>query len=209
MPFTLPSLVDAETLSDALPRPEVLVLDTTVELVRPPDGGPYEVRSGRQAYTAAHIPGAVFADIPGELSDPQSPFPFTLPSPEHFAQAAGRLGIGDGVHAVTYAQDSPMWATRLWWQLCFFGFDAVSVLDGGLRAWQAAGLPLEDGPVSSRPGDLRRGTEKRARRRARGGGTDRRHQRRLSLSGQHADAARLPRRGAELLRTTRTDPRQR
>jgi thiosulfate/3-mercaptopyruvate sulfurtransferase len=150
MTFTLPPLVDVETLSGALRRPEVLVLDATVELVRPAAGGPYVVRSGRETYAAAHIPGAVFADISGELSDPRSPFPFTLPSAEHFTPAAGRLGIGDGVHVVVYAQDSPMWATRLWWQLRFFGFDAVSVLDGGLPAWRAAGLPLDDAPVIPR-----------------------------------------------------------
>ena len=44
-----------------------------------------------------------------------------------------------------------MWATRLWWQLRFFGFDAVSVLDGGLPAWRAAGLPLDTGPASYEP----------------------------------------------------------
>ena len=36
-----------------------------------------------------------------------------------------------------------MWATRLWWQLRYFGFDAVSVLDGGLPAWRASGLAAE------------------------------------------------------------------
>ena len=36
-----------------------------------------------------------------------------------------------------------MWATRLWWQLRYFGFDAVSVLDGGLPAWKASGRALE------------------------------------------------------------------
>jgi hypothetical protein len=37
-----------------------------------------------------------------------------------------------------------MWATRLWWLLCYFGHDDASVLDGGLVAWTAA-----DGPVGS------------------------------------------------------------
>jgi hypothetical protein len=37
-----------------------------------------------------------------------------------------------------------MWATRLWWLLCYFGHDDTSVLDGGLVAWTAA-----DGPVGS------------------------------------------------------------
>ena len=36
-----------------------------------------------------------------------------------------------------------MWATRLWWLLCYFGHDDTSVLDGGLVAWTA------NGPVGS------------------------------------------------------------
>jgi thiosulfate/3-mercaptopyruvate sulfurtransferase len=143
MSLSLPQLVNVATLSAHLDDPALRLFDATVHLRRPAEGGPYTVESGREAYAQGHIPGAGFADIPGELSDPDSPYPFTLPSAERFAGAAGRLGIGPGTHVVAYAQDSPMWATRLWWQLRFFGFDAVSVLDGGLPAWQAAGLPIE------------------------------------------------------------------
>ena len=136
-------LVDVAALAENLENPALRLFDATVHLLRPPDGGPYTVQSGRETYEVEHIPGAAFADIPGELSDPVSPYPFTLPSGARFAEAAGRLGIGEGTHVVAYAQDSPMWATRLWWQLRFFGFGAVSVLDGGLPAWRAAGLPTE------------------------------------------------------------------
>ena len=122
-----------------------------MELIRPAEGGPYTVRSGRPGYEQAHIPGAAFADIAGELSDPDSPFAFTLPAAERFAAAAGRLGIGSGAHVVVYAQDTPMWATRLWWQLRFFGFESVSVLDGGLPAWRTAGLPTEPGACAYEP----------------------------------------------------------
>ena len=87
--------------------------------------------SGRESYARAHIPGAGFADIPGALSDPASLFAFTLPAAEQFAAAVGRLGIGDGTHVVAYAQDTPMWATRLWWLLRYFGHADTSVLDGG------------------------------------------------------------------------------
>src|SRR5579863_10259482 len=80
--------------------------DATVFLRRAADGGPYTVESGRQSYARAHIPGAGFADIPGALSDPASPFAFTLPTAEHFAAAIGRLGIGDTAHVVAYAQDT-------------------------------------------------------------------------------------------------------
>jgi thiosulfate/3-mercaptopyruvate sulfurtransferase len=145
-------LVDVATLSENLANPALRLFDATVHLLRPPEGGPYTVQSGRATYEAEHIPGAAFADIPGELSDPVSPYPFTLPSGARFAEAAGRLGIGDGTHVVAYAQDSPMWATRLWWQLRFFGFSAVSVLDGGLPAWRAAGLDTETTPREYPPG---------------------------------------------------------
>jgi thiosulfate/3-mercaptopyruvate sulfurtransferase len=151
----LPPLIDPPSLAEALDRrSDILVLDTTVELVRPPGGGPYTVVSGRAEYDKGHIPGALFADIPGPLSDPESPFPFTLPAAERFAEAAGALGVGPGTHVVAYAQTSPMWATRLWWELRFFGFDAVSVLDGGLPAWRAAGLPVDARPVTPRPATL-------------------------------------------------------
>ena len=144
----LPALIDVATLAERLDDPALRIFDTTVELRRPPDGGPYAIESGRPAYDRGHIPGAAFADIPGALSEPDARFPFTLPGAAHFAAAAGRLGIGPGVHVVAYARESPMWATRLWWLLRFFGFDAVSVLDGGLPAWLDAGRELSIEPVA-------------------------------------------------------------
>ena len=151
MTLSLPPLTDVEALATVLDDPALRLFDATVNLIRPPEGGPYTVQSGRAEYERAHIPGAGFADIAGALSDPDSPLPFTLPTAERFAAAAGRLGIGDGTHAVIYAQDSPMWATRLWWQLRYFGFDAVSVLDGGLPAWNASGQALSDAAVEYPP----------------------------------------------------------
>jgi len=137
----LPRLVSPEELRDVLGDERVRVFDATVFLRRAVDGGPYTVESGYESYTRAHLPGAAFADIPGALSDPASPYPFTLPPADHFAAQAGRLGIGDGSHVVAYAQDTPMWATRLWWLLRYFGHEDTSVLDGGLPAWTAAGGP--------------------------------------------------------------------
>jgi thiosulfate/3-mercaptopyruvate sulfurtransferase len=144
-------MIDAQSLSERLAEPGLLVLDATVHLRRPPGGGPYRVESGREDYLSAHIPGAAFADVAGDLADPEARFPFALPSPERFARAAGALGIGAGKHVVTYSQASPMWATRLWWLLRYFGFDEVSVLDGGLAHWRALGLPVEVGPVETAP----------------------------------------------------------
>jgi len=147
----LPPLVDAETLAAQLGHPALRVFDATVHLRRAVEGGPYTVEAGHPGYEQAHIPGAAFADIPGDLSDTGSPYPFAVPSAGAFAAAAGGLGIGAGTHVVAYAQASPMWATRLWWLLRYFGFDDVSVLDGGLPAWLAHGLPTEPGDVRYPP----------------------------------------------------------
>lgn len=143
-------LIDPVALAARLGEPGLRIFDATVHLDRPPGGGAYSVRSGLAGYLDEHIPGAAFADIPGALSDPSSPFPFAFPDPERFAAAAAAIGIGDGTRVVAYSQHSPMWATRLWWLLRCFGFDDVEVLDGGLQAWRSAGLPLELG-VSSYP----------------------------------------------------------
>jgi thiosulfate/3-mercaptopyruvate sulfurtransferase len=140
-----PPLVGPEELGAALGDPRLRIFDATVFLDRGVAGGPYQVRSGRARYEEAHLPGAGFADIPGELSDPSSPFPFTVPSAEHFAFAIGRLGVSNEHHVVAYAQESPMWATRLWWLLRYFGHDGASVLDGGLVGWSARGGAVEQG----------------------------------------------------------------
>jgi len=142
-----PPLVDAETLTAQLGNPALRIFDATVHLRRAVEGGPYTVDTGWPEYQQAHLPGAAFADIPGKLSDTRSPYPFALPPAGAFAAAAGSLGIGPGTHVVAYAQASPMWATRFWWLLRFFGFDDVSVLNGGLPAWLAAGLATEPGDV--------------------------------------------------------------
>jgi thiosulfate/3-mercaptopyruvate sulfurtransferase len=92
------------------------------------------VRSGRADWERAHLPGSRFADLVVDLSDPDAPYPFTLPSPERFATAVERLGVGDTTLVVAYDSDVGMWAARLSWMLRV----------GGLRMWTAAGRPLSD-----------------------------------------------------------------
>ncbi len=145
------ALIDAPSLHRELDDPRLRVIDSTVFLRREVADGPYTVESGRRGYDEAHIPGAVFADIPGELSDAESPFPFTLPRPQAFARAMGELGVGPETRVVAYAQESPMWATRLWWLLRYFGFEDARVLDGGLRSWRSAGYPVSSASPAVEP----------------------------------------------------------
>lgn len=137
----LPLLVAPERLSGSLDDSALRVLDATVWLQLHPDGSEVTIESGRAAFEAGHIPGAGFADLV-ELSDPVRPAWFMLPEPERFAAGISRLGVGPGTHVVAYDGVDGVWATRLWWMLRAFGFEAVSVLDGGIAAWRTAGLPI-------------------------------------------------------------------
>src|SRR3954467_4683660 len=74
-------------------------------------------RSGRAAYDAGHLPGAVFVDLDTDLSAQPDPRGgrHPLPSPEDFAAALGRLGVGHETPVVAYDDAGGSIAARLWW----------------------------------------------------------------------------------------------
>lgn len=147
------SLVSTEWLASALGSPGLVVFDCTCILKPDPNGG-LMAESARPNYEEAHIPGAGFLDITGDLSDNKGAYRFTMPTPEDLAQRFGEHGIGDGTAVVLYARDNPSWATRMWWMLRVAGFDNAAVLDGGLAKWIAEGRPTETGSVTLPPATL-------------------------------------------------------
>jgi len=100
-------------------------------------------RSGRAAYDAGHLPGAVFVDMDAVLAAPASPAEgrHPLPEPERFAAGIAELGIGDGDMVIAYDDAGGVMAARLVWMLRALGHDAA-LLDGGLLAYDG---PLEAG----------------------------------------------------------------
>ena len=70
------------------------------------------------------------------------------------------LGVEDGTAVVIYDRNGTTWATRLWWLLRAYGFDAAAVLDGGWPPGRTRSrtlpAPAHDGrssrPVRSRGG---------------------------------------------------------
>ncbi|NJO12718.1 MAG: hypothetical protein HC872_03750 [Gammaproteobacteria bacterium] len=57
---------------------------------------------------------------------------------------------------VAYDADTGVYAARLWWLLRWVGHPRVAVLDGGLRAWCAQGLPVTaQAPATRKPSDFR------------------------------------------------------
>lgn len=108
-------------------------------------------RSGRDAFAAGHLPGAVFVDLDADLSAtagaPATAGRHPLPAPEAFAAAMSRLGIGDTTAVVAYDDSGGGTAARLVWMLRVTGHDAA-LLDGGLAAWDGE---REPGPGRNLP----------------------------------------------------------
>jgi thiosulfate/3-mercaptopyruvate sulfurtransferase len=88
------------------------------------------------AYAAGHIPGALPMPQAFKAQGSQEPI-----GAEAFAAPAGALGIRPGDTVVCYAADGPV-AAHIWWAFWRFGHEDVRFLNGGLRAWTAAGYPL-------------------------------------------------------------------
>lgn len=145
----VPRHVPAAWLHAHLDDPSVVVVDATVHLSFDESGA--QVEPGRASYEQEHVPGAVFADQLNDLSDPDGEAPFAAVDSDRFAEVLGGLGVGDDHHVVVYDSVNGIWATRLWWQLGLEGFDRVSVLDGGLAAWKAAGLDTAPGAETRPP----------------------------------------------------------
>ena len=77
-----------------------------------------------------------------------------LPDPVRFAARLGALGIGTNDTVVAYDDMGGGYAARLWWMLDDLGHRDVHLLDGGIGAWTAAGLPLTTDVPSWPPATL-------------------------------------------------------
>lgn len=137
-------LIETNALADQLDDPALRLFDCTVVLEAGPDG--VSIESGRAGWEAAHIPGAGFLDLLGELADPASRFHFMLPHSEHFAEVMSAHGVEDGTHVVLYDSRGSMWAARVWWMLRAYGFDEVAVLNGGWTKWTLEGRSSSSAP---------------------------------------------------------------
>ena len=129
-------LIDTDQLAAELGNPRLRVYDTTVYLRPKPKGFGYATQSGREEWSAAHIPGAGFLDVVDELSDASSAIPLTMPPPQTFAATMAQHGVSDDSTVILYNKGFPMWSTRVWWMLRAIGFENAAVLDGGWEKWQ-------------------------------------------------------------------------
>jgi len=134
-------LVDTEWLAARLGDSAIRIVDMR-GVVRPPDAPKPWYLEGREAYAAAHIPGAVYVGWLTDIVEPDAPVKMTAASPGRFAALMGRLGIGDEHLVIVYDDDGNHIAARLWWLLNYYGHPAVRLLDGGYPKWVAEGRPV-------------------------------------------------------------------
>ncbi|SDB84073.1 thiosulfate/3-mercaptopyruvate sulfurtransferase [Raineyella antarctica] len=111
-----------------------------------------------QEYLHAHLPGAVWVDVEQALCGPRGERGrggrHPLPDSDTAVRVLRACGVRDDRPVVVYDGGSQLGAARVWWLLEDLGHRDVRVLDGGLPAWLAAGLPIMSGETRAEPGDL-------------------------------------------------------
>ena len=86
-------IVEPEWLNDNLKNDNVIVFDTTVFLLPKEDNSDYIIKSGRDEYLKAHIPGAIFIDLQKELSIADESIRFKFPSKDIFLNFLEKYNI--------------------------------------------------------------------------------------------------------------------
>ena len=133
------TLITCDDLNSQLTSPGVVIVDCRFNLSAP--------EAGERAYLEGHISGAIYAHLERDLSASMSPGSgrHPLPSAQALNRTFSSFGIGPDCQVVAYDDAGGATAGRLWWLLRFMGHEAVAVLDGGLKAWRAAGLEVLSG----------------------------------------------------------------
>lgn len=131
-------LITPQQLAAQREQPSLVVLDCRFALEDPD--------YGQRSYAEGHIAGAHFADLERDLSGRvvkgvtgRHP----LPEPGRLLERFQHWGINADSNVVLYDDGPGAFAARAWWLLAWLGKrNGVAILDGGLKAWHAAGLPL-------------------------------------------------------------------
>jgi thiosulfate/3-mercaptopyruvate sulfurtransferase len=122
-------------IAEAKPYPADLLLEAA-DLAKPEVAKRLrflDTRS-RADYLAGHIPGALWVDHLrwGEA--------FAAgPDVSLWATKIANMGVKHNTPLVIYDEGPPQNAAHVWWILRYWGFEEVSLLNGGWNAWQAAG----------------------------------------------------------------------
>ena len=140
-------LIDADEAIKLHGKPNTLFMDATFHL-------PNTKRDAEAEFHEKRIQGAQFFDIDA-IADLNNPLPHMMPDAKTFTEHMQRLGVNSSTHVILYDQSPFYSSARAWFMLRLFGHAQVQVLNGGLKAWLAAGGEVEGGSPSSKIGDFK------------------------------------------------------
>lgn len=135
-------LISVEQLSDRLSDPNLVILDASYYM-------PAMQRDGVEEWKQRRIGCAQHFDFDQTICEKGAEFPHTMPSPEQFESDVRALGVNTNSLLVVYDGMGMFASPRAWWMFRAMGHRNVAVLDGGLPAWEAAGLPVQTTPVEA------------------------------------------------------------
>ena len=122
--FDFGLLIDAEQLVPHLGNDKLRIVDL----------------SRASVYDQLHIPHALHLK-PKFLVRQDEQATGLLPDVEGLQELIRYLNISPEHHVVVYDDEGGAWAGRLIWNLHCLGFENTSLLNGGIHAWLATGLP--------------------------------------------------------------------
>ena len=102
------------------------------------------ISSGQTAkeFAEGHIPDAVFVDWKTQITDQTNSDLFSLPQKSQLETLLSSLGVTPQTTIVLTDNRSNRISTRLFWSLKIYGHKKLKILDGGIKAWQSAGMKL-------------------------------------------------------------------
>jgi thiosulfate/3-mercaptopyruvate sulfurtransferase len=118
--------------------------------------------------TGGHIPGALFVDFTKIREDrivDGVKLTAMMPTKEYFENVMDTAGLDRGMMIVIAATgenvESVDMATRLFFQLKYFGEDNIALLNGGTNAWIGAGYPVSTDAMAAKKGNWVATTERK------------------------------------------------
>jgi len=124
---TQPLLLEPKALQSLIGRPQVLIVDL----------------SDPEIYNDAHIPGAVSLSY-SDIVASQPPVVGLLPDEPSLSKIFSNISLTANHHVIAYDNENSAKACRLLWTLDCLGHKQLSLLNGGLTAWNSAGMPTNN-----------------------------------------------------------------